>query len=160
MDDGFFNFGDFFNPKCDPEKYAADLLLSRDQGDSEQRRSDLLLHIHQLEQAIRLLHNLAHLDIIQWLSDVSDAFQEVYQELFHSYLSIVHGQNNEVIHLDMTGTQWRRGYGFFGVARSISAPLVCNVFPKAHKFLQLPTTAAICDVVCKGRWKRGFSKLS
>ena len=64
------------------------------------------------EQAIRLLHNLAHLDIIQvedsqLLSDVSDAFQEVYQELFHSYLSIVHGQNNEVIHLDMTGPEER-----------------------------------------------------
>ena len=72
---------------------AADLLPSRDQGDSEQRRSDLLLHIHQLEQAIRLLHNLAHLDIIQvedsqLLSDVSNAFREVYQELNHQYAKV------------------------------------------------------------------------
>ena len=68
-------------------------MLSRDQGDSEQRRSDLLLHIHQLEQAIRLLHNLAQLDIIQvedcqLLSDVSDAFQEAYQELNHQYAKV------------------------------------------------------------------------
>ena len=89
MDDGFFNFGDQLSGSLNVilENSAADLLPSRDQGDSEQRRSDLLLHIHQLEEAIRLLHNSAHLDIIpvedsQLLSDVSDAFREVYKELF------------------------------------------------------------------------------
>ena len=45
------------------ENFAADLLPSRDQHD-EERLSNLLLHIDQLEQAIRLLHNLTHLQDI------------------------------------------------------------------------------------------------
>ncbi len=95
MDDGFFNFGYQLSGILNVilKNSAADLLPSRDQGDSEQRRSDLLVHIHQLEQAIRQLHNLAHLDIIQvedsqLLSDISNAFREVYQELNHQYAKV------------------------------------------------------------------------
>ncbi len=88
MDDGFFNFGYQLRGTLNVilKNFAADLLPSRDQGDSKQQRFDLLLHIHQLEKAIRLLHNLAHLDIIQ--VEDSFAFREVYQELNHQYAKV------------------------------------------------------------------------
>ena len=110
MDDGgFLNFGDQLLGSLNVilENAAADLLPSRNQND--ERLSNLLLHIDQIEQAIRLLHNLAYLQDIpvadsKLLNDVSDAFREVYQELFQSYLSFVH-QNNEVIQLDMAAPE-------------------------------------------------------
>ena len=70
-------------PTLIPESSAADHLLIGYQNDGQV--SKLLLHSDLLEQAITVLNNLAHdveVDDCKLLNDVSDAFREVYQELF------------------------------------------------------------------------------
>ena len=104
MEDDYLNFGDQLLESLSLilENSAADLLPSR--YESNERLSNLLLHIDQLEQAIKLLHNLAYVDMpvedSKFLNDVSDSFRKVHRELFQLYLRIQH-QKNEVIQLYM-----------------------------------------------------------
>ena len=89
------------------ESSTADRLLTGYQSD--ERMSNYLQHIDLLEQAIKVLHNVAHVGDVQVddckvLNDVSDAFRQVYRELFQLYLSIGY-QNNEFVQLDATAPE-------------------------------------------------------
>ena len=89
------------------ESSTADRLLIGYQSD--ERKSNFLQHTDLLEQAIKVLHNLVHVRDVQvddckLLNDVSDAFPQVYRELFQMYLSIGY-QNNKSVQLDATAPE-------------------------------------------------------